>query len=85
MTRPRAAGRWRRRHVVYAMAESETSGGGAAPAPPAGGAPRSDMVQSAVTFLADPNVQSSPFSQRISFLESKGLTSQEIDLSLIHI
>lgn len=40
------------------------------------------MVQSAVTFLADPNVQSSPFSQRISFLESKGLTSQEIDLAL---
>ena len=52
-------------------------------------APRADMVANAVSFLEDPNVQSSSMSQRISFLESKGLTSQEIDLalslSLIHI
>ena len=45
-------------------------------------APRADMIQSAVSFLADPKVQSSPISQRISFLESKGLTQQEIDLAM---
>lgn len=46
------------------------------------GTPRSDMIASAVSFLEDPNVQSSPMSQRISFLESKGLSSQEIDMAL---
>lgn len=46
------------------------------------GTPRSDMIASAVSFLEDPNVQSSPMSQRISFLESKGLSSQEIDIAL---
>jgi len=48
----------------------------------AAGAPRADMIQSAVTFLGDPKVQDSPMSQRISFLESKGLTSHEIDVAL---
>lgn len=52
------------------------------PAPERGAVPRSDMVQSAVSFLADPKVQSSPVSQRITFLESKGLTPQEIDAAL---
>lgn len=44
--------------------------------------PRADMIQNAVSFLADPKVQSSPISQRISFLESKGLTPQEVDMAL---
>jgi len=51
-------------------------------APAAGSGPRADMVQSAIQFLEDPKVQSSPVSQRISFLESKGLTPQEIDVAL---
>ncbi|WFD18204.1 peroxisomal membrane protein pex14 [Malassezia caprae] len=49
---------------------------------PAASGPRADMVQSAIQFLEDPKVQSSPVSQRISFLESKGLTPQEIDVAL---
>ena len=48
-------------------------------------APRADMVANAVSFLEDPNVQSSSMSQRISFLESKGLTSQEIDRALSQV
>ncbi|WFD39123.1 peroxisomal membrane protein pex14 [Malassezia japonica] len=57
-----------------------------APAPPARSdvstPARTEMIQSAVSFLADPKVQSSPISQRVSFLESKGLTPQEVDLAL---
>ncbi|WFD25377.1 peroxisomal membrane protein pex14 [Malassezia nana] len=52
-----------------------------ATAAPSGGL-RADMIQSAIQFLEDPKVQSSPVSQRISFLESKGLTPQEIDAAL---
>ncbi|KAI3627275.1 PEX14 [Malassezia furfur] len=44
--------------------------------------PRPEMIQNAVSFLADPKVQDSPISQRISFLESKGLTPQEVDMAL---
>lgn len=40
------------------------------------------MVQSAVSFLSDPKVHSSSVAQRIAFLESKGLSSQEIDEAL---
>lgn len=40
---------------------------------------RQDMVASAVSFLSDPKVQSSSMSQRVSFLESKGLRPTEID------
>lgn len=40
---------------------------------------RQDMVASAVSFLSDPKVQSSSISQRVSFLESKGLRPNEID------
>ncbi|SPO25091.1 related to PEX14 - peroxisomal protein involved in protein import - peroxin [Ustilago trichophora] len=40
---------------------------------------RQDMVTSAVSFLSDPKVQSSSMSQRVSFLESKGLRPSEID------
>ena len=55
----------------------------AAPARPEVSTPaRTEMIQSAVSFLADPKVQSSPISQRVSFLESKGLTPQEVDLAL---
>lgn len=40
---------------------------------------RQDMVASAVSFLSDPKVQSATMSQRVSFLESKGLRPHEID------
>ena len=36
-------------------------------------------MASAVSFLSDPKVQSSTMSQRVSFLESKGLRPSEID------
>jgi peroxin-14 len=39
---------------------------------------REDLITSAVTFLSDPKVQSSPLTKRLSFLESKGLTQEEI-------
>ncbi|RMZ76648.1 hypothetical protein DV738_g4866, partial [Chaetothyriales sp. CBS 135597] len=45
-------------------------------------APREDLVASAVTFLRDPSVASSPLDKRIEFLKSKNLTQEEIDASL---
>ena len=45
-------------------------------------APREDIVSSAVTFLRDPSVASSPIEKRIEFLKSKNLTQEEIDASL---
>jgi peroxin-14 len=44
--------------------------------------PREDLVASAVTFLQDPSVASSPVEKRIEFLKSKNLTQEEIDVSL---
>ncbi|KAG0005037.1 peroxisomal membrane protein pex14 [Entomortierella chlamydospora] len=40
---------------------------------------REDILASAVKFLQDPKVQSSALGKKVSFLESKGLTSQEIE------
>ncbi|CAL4902499.1 unnamed protein product [Urochloa decumbens] len=40
---------------------------------------REDYVQNAVKFLSHPKVQGSPVVYRRSFLEKKGLTTQEID------
>ena len=39
---------------------------------------REDLVSSALTFLSDAKVQSSPLAKRLAFLESKGLTQEEI-------
>src|SRR5271156_6828098 len=39
---------------------------------------REELVSSALTFLNDPKVQASPLTKRLSFLESKGLTQEEI-------
>ena len=47
-----------------------------------GMAPREEIVSSAVSFLQDPSVASSPLDKRIEFLKSKNLTQEEIDLSL---
>ncbi|KAJ8105704.1 hypothetical protein ONZ43_g7318 [Nemania bipapillata] len=40
---------------------------------------REDIVTSAVSFLQDPNVVSSPIENKLSFLRSKNLTQEEID------
>lgn len=45
-------------------------------------APREDLISSAVTFLQDPSVASSPIEKRIEFLKSKNLTQEEVDISL---
>ena len=39
---------------------------------------RRDQVASGVSFLKHPNVKSTPLSQRLAFLEQKGLTPAEI-------
>lgn len=43
---------------------------------------RAPLIASAVSFLRDPTTASSPLAQRIGFLESKGLTPQEIEQAL---
>ncbi|KAK0506157.1 peroxisomal membrane anchor protein conserved region-domain-containing protein [Armillaria luteobubalina] len=43
---------------------------------------RQELLRNAVAFLSDPKSQASPLAQRIQFLESKGLNSQEIDIAL---
>ncbi|RDW72033.1 hypothetical protein BP5796_08067 [Coleophoma crateriformis] len=43
---------------------------------------REDLVASAVTFLQDPSVASSPVENRIAFLQSKNLTQEEVDTAL---
>ncbi|KAI8825006.1 peroxisomal membrane anchor protein conserved region-domain-containing protein [Fimicolochytrium jonesii] len=43
---------------------------------------REDIVQSAVRFLRDPKVQESPLAKRVSFLETKGLSADEIEEAL---
>ncbi|KAI5866225.1 peroxisomal membrane anchor protein conserved region-domain-containing protein [Durotheca rogersii] len=40
---------------------------------------REDIVASAISFLRDPNVASSPVENKITFLQSKNLTQEEID------
>ncbi|CAG8459802.1 1985_t:CDS:2 [Scutellospora calospora] len=44
--------------------------------------PRQGLIASAVNFLKDPNVQKSALQKRVAFLESKGLTSDEIEEAL---
>lgn len=43
---------------------------------------REGLIQNAVRFLQDPSVRSSPISGRITFLEKKGLSTEEIDRAL---
>ncbi|KAI1387433.1 peroxisomal membrane anchor protein conserved region-domain-containing protein [Hypoxylon trugodes] len=42
---------------------------------------REDVVTSAVSFLQDPNVASAPTENKLSFLRSKHLTQEEIDVA----
>lgn len=41
-----------------------------------------DLINSAVSFLKDPNVALSPLNKKVEFLESKGLNEQEIEEAL---
>lgn len=41
-----------------------------------------ELISSAVTFLKDPNVVSSPLAKKVEFLESKGLNQVEIEEAL---
>lgn len=43
---------------------------------------RREMITSAVKFLTDPKVLEAPLAKRIGFLESKGLTQNEIQAAL---
>lgn len=43
---------------------------------------RENLVSSATSFLKDPKVQKAPLAKRIAFLESKGLTQEEIKEAL---
>ncbi|KAI8894898.1 peroxisomal membrane anchor protein conserved region-domain-containing protein [Globomyces pollinis-pini] len=40
---------------------------------------RREIIDSAVKFLQDPKVQQAPLDKRLAFLQSKGLTQEEID------
>ncbi|KAJ5826977.1 peroxisomal docking factor component Pex14-Penicillium chrysogenum [Penicillium robsamsonii] len=48
-------------------------------------APREELIASAVTFLQDPSVASSPIEKRVSFLQSKNLTQEEVDIALSRV
>lgn len=41
-----------------------------------------DLISSAVTFLQDPKVADAPLAKRIAFLESKGLSSDQVQVAL---
>lgn len=41
-----------------------------------------DLINSAVSFLKDPNVALSPLNKKVEFLETKGLNEQEIEEAL---
>ncbi|KAJ1523087.1 peroxisomal membrane protein pex14, partial [Nowakowskiella sp. JEL0078] len=43
---------------------------------------REDLIQSAVKFLVDPKVRESTLTKKIAFLESKGLSTAEIEESV---
>lgn len=40
---------------------------------------REELITSAISFLSDPKVQSAPLAKKVSFLESKGMNSEEIE------
>ncbi|KAL8691995.1 MAG: hypothetical protein Q9218_002887 [Villophora microphyllina] len=42
---------------------------------------REDLISSAVSFLQEPSVISSPLDKRVAFLQSKNLTQEEIDIA----
>ncbi|CAO3687639.1 unnamed protein product [Rhizopus microsporus] len=46
---------------------------------------REDLISSAISFLSDPKVQSAPLAKKVSFLESKGITSEEIEEAMARV
>ncbi|KAG0155074.1 hypothetical protein PDIDSM_647 [Penicillium digitatum] len=48
-------------------------------------APREELITSAITFLQDPSVASSPIEKRVLFLQSKNLTQEEVDIALSRV
>ncbi|ORE13132.1 hypothetical protein BCV71DRAFT_246503 [Rhizopus microsporus] len=46
---------------------------------------REDLISSAISFLSDPKVQSAPLAKKVSFLESKGMTSEEIEEAMARV
>lgn len=44
---------------------------------------RKEMVSNAVAFLTDPSVNDTPLTKKIQFLESKGMTNQEIQHAMV--
>lgn len=46
---------------------------------------REDLIKSAVSFLSDPKVQSAPLAKKVSFLESKGMNSEEIEEAMSRV
>ncbi|RAL15563.1 uncharacterized protein BO97DRAFT_468462 [Aspergillus homomorphus CBS 101889] len=46
---------------------------------------REELISSAITFLQDPSVASSPIEKRVAFLQSKNLTKEEIDVALSRV
>ncbi|KAI8099150.1 peroxisomal membrane anchor protein conserved region-domain-containing protein [Halteromyces radiatus] len=46
---------------------------------------REDLISSAINFLNDPKVQSAPLAKKVSFLESKGMTSEEIEEAMARV
>ena len=55
--------------------DKKTAAGGA-------GSSRADLLESAVRFLSDPKVREAAIGRKIAFLESKGLTSEEIEKAM---
>ncbi|XP_033642617.1 peroxisomal membrane protein PEX14-like isoform X2 [Asterias rubens] len=45
-------------------------------------APRENMIETALRFLKNPQVRSSPLAQKKVFLQKKGLTAQEIEIAV---
>ncbi|QLL30426.1 hypothetical protein HG536_0A02430 [Torulaspora globosa] len=43
---------------------------------------RKDLFESAVSFLGDASVKEAPLTKKIEFLQSKGLTQEEVELAL---
>lgn len=46
---------------------------------------REELITSAISFLSDPKVQSAALAKKVSFLESKGMTSEEIEEAMSRV
>ncbi|ORZ18476.1 peroxisomal membrane anchor protein conserved region-domain-containing protein [Absidia repens] len=46
---------------------------------------REDLISSAINFLNDPKVQTAALTKKVSFLESKGMTAEEIEEAMARV